>query len=84
MWKPRAAVAEEQGELRWCSMIAGTRDARLGRILKAVRVIADIEGAEELTVARLAEAIQYRGLDRGDQGWGLQGQGARESSNFSH
>ncbi len=38
------------------------------RILKVARTIADMEGAAEIGVAHIAEAIGYRNLDRGS--WG--------------
>jgi magnesium chelatase family protein len=34
------------------------------RVVKVARTIADLEGAEAVRVEHLAEAIQYRGLDR--------------------
>ena len=37
------------------------------RILKVARTIADLEGAPDITVKHLSEAIGYRNLDR--SGW---------------
>ncbi len=37
------------------------------RILKVARTIADLEGANDISSAHLAEAVQYRALDR--EGW---------------
>jgi len=34
------------------------------RILKLARTIADLEAADHITTAHLAEAVQYRNMDR--------------------
>ena len=36
------------------------------RVLKLARTLADLEGSDEITPAHVAEAIQYRVLDRGE------------------
>lgn len=71
------AEMESRHLRRWCPLDEGPRTLleqairRLGlsaratdRILKVARTIADLEGAESLQSHHLAEAIQYRSLDR--------------------
>ena len=39
------------------------------RVMKIARTIADLEGAAEIDTTHLAEAVQYRSLDRNHQAW---------------
>ena len=74
--KPNSKLTSSQIE-RYCSLEEGAATilqsaiTKLGlsargyhRILKVARTIADLAGAEEIDAAHVAEAIQYRRLDR--------------------
>ncbi|MFW6051852.1 MAG: YifB family Mg chelatase-like AAA ATPase [Myxococcota bacterium] len=46
------------------------------KVLRVARTIADLEGSDRLSAAHLAEAVQYRLLDRGSQASGRTAAGA--------
>jgi magnesium chelatase family protein len=59
------ALDFQSGELLEQAMEKFGLSARAhSRILKIARTIADLASAEEITAAQVAEAIQYRSLDR--------------------
>ena len=71
---------------RFCRLEASAEEllsvatARLGlsarayhRVLKVARTIADLSGVDDILVAHVAEAIQYRTLDRPGQVAGVPG-----------
>ncbi len=62
----RYCGAEETGLslLRAAMARFGLSARSFHRVLKIARTIADLEGAEVIRAAHVAEAIQYRGLDR--------------------
>jgi magnesium chelatase family protein len=60
-----ALGAESEGILRAAITRLGLSARAYHRVLKIARTIADLAGGESLEVAHVAEAIQYRSLDRG-------------------
>jgi len=55
---------EEKAFLRGALERLGLSARAYDRVLRLARTIADLEGSDEITVAHLAEAIQYRAFDR--------------------
>ena len=66
---PRAAPScGNRSLLPGPSRPSGTLLRAYDRIVKVARTIADLEGTADIGAAHLAEAINYRSLDRGS--WG--------------
>ena len=65
--RKHATLTQEGGTLLQEAMNRLNLSARAyDRILKVARTIADLEGNPNITTSHLAEAINYRNLDRDD------------------
>lgn len=63
-WPDEAGMARLKERMTRCNMSARAFD----RILRVARTIADLDGSEKVESRHVAEAINYRSLDRGDYG----------------